>query len=54
MIKDFWNSSADKKQSTERNSDRSSDEALILPLILLLLSDEKNSELVMALLYILS
>lgn len=56
-MKDFWNKSegtctADKK--SRKKSGREGDEALILPLVVLLAGDEKNTELIMALLYILS
>ena len=51
-MKDFWN--REKSVSSDAQSGRSSDEALLLPLIVLLLNKEENRMLIMALLYILS
>ena len=55
LMKDFWNKDTPQHNQTEKpKSDRGSDVTLLLPLIVLLLQQEKNRLIVMALLYILS
>lgn len=41
-------------KNTDKRRNTAKDESIILPLVILLLCDEKNKELVLALLYILS
>lgn len=57
-MKDFWNGTSEDNEKKDNENipkgDRISDEELILPLIALLISDEKNRMLAIALLYILS